>query len=160
MNDSSNVDPAHSAPGHRDENDALVEAARVIADLNQRRVCMVRVVTAGGVISRVAHPQPAPSSTGRPGNRKDRDPALLKKDVEVAVVEDVRINADGRTEALANGGGVVVDGYSGNTKVGEHQGFGALGGRGKRHQRDQERGEDRYESRSVCHGRPESLQSV
>src|SRR5207247_775072 len=86
MNDSSNVDPAHSAPGHRDENDSLVEAPRFIADLNQRRVCMARAVTAGGVISRVAHPQPASSSTGRSGNRKDRDPVLLKKDVEVAVV--------------------------------------------------------------------------
>src|SRR5438046_8948488 len=102
MKDTSNPDPAPSAPGHRDENDALVEAARVIADLNQRRVCMVRVVTAGGVISRVAHPQPAPSSTRRPGNRKDRDPALPNKDVEGAGVEDVRINADRPTEGLAN----------------------------------------------------------
>src|SRR5947207_14845217 len=116
MNDSSNVDPAHSAPGHRDENDALVEAARVIADLNQRRVCMVQVVTAGGVISRVAHPQTAPSSTGRPSNRKDRDPPLLDREGEVEGKGDDRSNGDGRTEAMANGSGVVVDGKDGNTK--------------------------------------------
>src|SRR5437773_11159280 len=109
MNDSSNVDPAHSAPGHRDENDALVEAARVIADLNQRRVCMVRVVTAGGVTTRVAHPQPAPRSTGRPGNRKERHASLLQKDGGVGGGEGVRIKAAGGTEARGDGGASDVD---------------------------------------------------
>src|SRR5206468_11451927 len=101
MNDSSNVDPAHSAPGHRDENDALVEAARVIADLNQRRVCMVRVVTAGGAISRVAPPQPAPGSTGRPGNRKERAPAPPAEEGGVAGGAGGRHHAGGAARGPA-----------------------------------------------------------
>jgi|SRR5436190_22940914 len=120
MNDSSNIDPAHVTVAYRDEHHPLVESRGVIAYLNERRVSMACAVKAGGAVGRVAHPQSAPSSTGRPCNRKDRNLAVLKNDVEVRVVQDVRINSDGRTEAPTNRGGVVVDGYSRNTKVGEH----------------------------------------
>src|SRR5437016_14559566 len=131
MNDSSNVDLAHAAVDYRDENDPLVEAPGVIADLNDRRVRMARAVKARGAVGGVAHAQPAPCRPGRPNKRKDRNLAVLQNDVEVRVVQDVRINSDGRTESPTNRGGVVVDGGSGNTEVGQHQGFGALGGRGR-----------------------------
>ena len=98
MNDSPNIDPADATVAYRDEHHALVESRGVITYLNKRRVSMACAVKAGGAVDRVAHPQSAPSGTGRPSNRKDCNLAVLKNDVEVRVVQDVCINSEGRTE--------------------------------------------------------------
>ena len=102
MNDSTNIDPAHATVSYRDEHHPLVESRGVITYLHERRVSMAWAVKASGAVGRVAHPQSAPSSTGRTSNRKDRNLAVLKYYVEVRVVQDVRINSDGRTEAPTN----------------------------------------------------------
>src|SRR5438046_10662366 len=99
MNDSSNIDPAHATVAYRDKHHPLVESRGVIADLNERRVSMAWAIKARGGLGCDAHPQSAPSGMGRPSNRKDRNPPVLKNDVEVRVVQEVRINFDGRTRA-------------------------------------------------------------
>ncbi len=102
MNDASNVDAAYATVGHSNEHHPLVESRGVIADLNERRVSMAWAIKARGGLGCDAHPQSAPSGMGRPSNRKDRNPPVLKNDVEVRVVQEVRINFDGRTEASTN----------------------------------------------------------
>ena len=102
MNDSSKIDPAHATVAYRDKHHPLVESRGVIADLNERRVTMAWAIKARGGLGCDAHSQSAPSGTRRPSNRKDRNLAVLKNDVEVWVVQGVRINSDGRTEAPTN----------------------------------------------------------